>query len=1072
MKRNILLSVAALLCSVSIFAEGSNEAKLLRFPSVSNEKIIFSYAGDLYSVSVDGGVATRLTSDIGYEVFSRISPDGRTIAFTGQYDGNTEVYTMPIDGGAPVRITYSATVDRDDIGDRMGPDNIVMCWTPDGKEIVYRSKWYSFAGLRGLLFKVSADGSQSEQIPTTEGGFCSYSPDGKYLALNRMFREFRTWKYYRGGQADDIWINKVGTTELENITNNDAQDIFPMWIGDKIFFMSDRDQIMNLFCYDTNTKQIRKVTDFTEYDCKFPSFCDNYIVFENGGEIFRYSVNSDKCDKVRIVLNDEAIYSRDKLISYKEGSSRIRGGYSLSPDGTQVLCSYRGDIFMLPAISGNVLNITATSGAHDRNPQWSPDGKKIAYFSDKDGEYQLYVADKDNPFEAKAMTKFKNGYPDGIIWSPDSERIYFQDQKNRLYCLNLNTKKCEVIITGKYGGIRGVDISSDGRWIAYSTTSETGMSAVYIYDTISKGTEVVTTLWYDSSSPMFSEDGKYLFYTSSRDFRANYSRVEWNASYQVNSYLFVLPLNNDVPNPCLISPQKPLKKEKVGAISENGDASVKIDFENIVQRAEALPLGSGYFRLVACYDGALYYYERGELKKLSLDNLKVSNVTKSSVVDITPDYKKALISDKGKLYVTSVPSFKGDKALTLEDISVVVDFHEEWNQIYNETWRIYRDYFYAENMVGRDWDAIREKYAVLLPYVNHRQDLTYLIGEMIGELNTGHCYVNTGEAPKAKKIDTGLLGAKFSKDNSGYFRIDKIFEGVSWGNAQRSPLAQPGLDVEAGDYIIAINGRSTKELNSIYQPLVGKVGVTVALMVNNKPSEDGARTIYVKPIKEESSLAYYDWVQENIRKVDEASNGEIGYIHIPDMSVAGLDEFTKLFYSQLGKKALIIDDRMNGGGNVSPMILERLQREAYRMNMYRNGGEQLVTVPNESHNGPKVCLIDKYSSSDGDLFPYGFRQLGLGKIIGVRSWGGIVGISGSKPYLDGQDVRTPFFTSYSTDGEWIIENVGVIPDIIVDLNPFDDYLGEDAQLNNAIEVLKEELKNYKPLPGVPSDPVR
>lgn len=1073
MKRNWIIAVAAIFATftpLSLSAKQEQESRLLRFPSVSKDRIVFTYAGDLYSVPIDGGMATRLTSDIGYEVFSRISPDGKTIAFTAQYDGNTEVYTMPIEGGAPIRMTYTAAIERDDIGDRMGPNNIVMGWTPDGKNIVFRSKWYSFAGLRGLLFQVPAQGGDLVQIPTTEGGFCSYSPDGKYLALNRMFREFRTWKYYRGGQADDIWVNKVGTTQLENVTNNDAQDIFPMWIGEKIYFMSDRDQTMNLFCYDTKSAETTKLTDFEEYDCKFPSFCQEYIVFENGGYIYKYNVAESSCEKVSIVVKDEAIYSRDKLVSYGDNGARHRGGYSLSPDGNRVLTSFRGDIFSIPASSGAVYNLTSTPGAHDRNPVWSPDGTKFAFFSDRDGEYQVYVASAEEPYDARPLTKFKSGYLERLMWSPKGDKLYFQDQKNRLYSLEVASGKYDVIIEGKFGGIRSLDISADGRWIAYSSPLANGVSVIYIYDTVHKTTNRVTTEWYDSSSPLFSEDGKYLFYTSSRDLNAVYSRVEWNAVYQLSDYVFVLPLRSDIPNPCLIRDVS----DKVPEESRGPQTKIAcdIEFDGIVERGVALPLESGYYRLYKAYDDHLYFTSKGELKKLSLKNLKVSSLSKNSLLDMTPDHKKGLVIDKGNIYVAPFPSLKGETPLPLSDMKVVVDYSQEWEQIYNETWRIYRDYFYAENMVGRDWDGVREKYEELLPFVNHRQDLTYLIGEMIGELNTGHCYVNTGEAPRAEKIYTGLLGGKFSKDRSGYFKIEKIFKGVSWGEAQRSPLAQSGLGLKEGDYILEVNGRSAKDLTSIYEPLIGRVGVTTALVVNDRPSEEGARTIYVKPIKEESSLAYYDWVQENIRKVNEASNGEIGYIHIPDMSVAGLDEFTKLFYSQLDKKALIIDDRMNGGGNVSPMILERLQREAYRMNMYRNGGDNLVTVPNETHHGPKVCLIDKYSSSDGDLFPYGFRQSGLGKIIGVRSWGGIVGISGSKPYLDGQDVRTPFFTSYSTDGNWIIENVGVVPDIIVDLNPFEDFLGNDAQLNKAIEVLKEELKNYKPLPGVPADPVR
>ena len=1071
--------------SLTVFA-AEDEARLLRFPAVGGDRIVFTYAGDLYSVPVDGGEAVRLTSDVGYEMFARFSPDGKTIAFTAQYDGNTEVYTMPAEGGAPKRLTYSAQLSRDDVGDRMGPNNIVMCWTPDGKNIVYRSRWYAFAGLRGLLFSVPADGGEPVQIPATEGGFCSFSPDGSRLAMNRMFREFRTWKYYRGGQADDIWVNTVGTTSLENITENDAQDISPMWIGEDIYFLSDRDSIMNLFRYSTVSGQVEKMTDFTEYDCKFPSFSQDYIVFENGGYIYRFDVADKSCRKVPVTLNAEAVYARDRLYTYDDAKGVYRKTcYELAPDGSRVLIDFHGDIFSLPASEGAVYNLTNTPGAHDRNPVWAPDGSSIAYISDESGEYQIYVMPYDRPSERRCLTSFTDGYPDGLTWSPDSRTLYFTTEKNQLMALDAEDGTLSEVVQGRYGAIRSYDISFDGNWIAYVATDRANMSVIYLHS-LQDGTDTpVTTSWYNSSSPMFSQDGKYLFFTSARDYRAFYSRVEWNSAYSVANYVFVLPLAADTQNPTLLKgeeykpsaqPAKPSKSPKTSKSSkadeEKAAPQMRVDLDGIIERAVALPIESGYPALLTADEDALYFRLRGQIKKLDMETMNVSDVTKCGVLAYTPDRAKALVVKEGKFYVVPVPSYKAEQPVPVQDMRLVIDYHKEWEQIFNETWRVYRDNFYVQNMVGKDWQHVHDKYAALLPYVNHRQDLTYIIGEMIGELATGHCYVNTGEAPEVRKIPTGLLGARIAKDETGYFRINKIFRSETWGDSRRSPLGEPGLGVHEGDYILAVNGVPASELGTVYEALIGRAGITTALKVNDKASEEGARTIYVEPIVDESQLAYFDWVQNNIRKVDEMSDGQIGYIHIPDMSVAGLDEFTRLFYSQLDKKALIIDDRMNGGGNVSPMILERLQREVYRMTMGRNSGEKPGTIPDATHYGPKVCLIDKYSSSDGDLFPYGFRRLGIGKLIGTRTWGGIVGISGSESYLDGQDVRTPFFTSYSTDGEWIIENHGVDPDIVVDINPFEDYLGNDAQLNKAVEVLLEELQNWEPLPGVPEAPVR
>ena len=1115
MKR-ILLAIVTMLAALPLIAAPStDEARLLRFPAVGGGNIVFSYAGNLYRVGIDGGRAVKLTSDVGYECFPKISPDGKTVAFTAQYDGNTEVYTIPITGGEPKRLTYSALVGRDKVGERMGPNNIVMGWTPDGKQIIYRSKQWCFSGLRAQLCKVSVDGGLPEFIPTTEGGFCSYSPDGKQLAMNRMFREFRTWKYYRGGQADDIWINTVGTTKLEKITDNDAQDIFPMWIGSEIYYLSDRDRTMNLFVYDTKSKQSRKVTDFTEYDCKFPAHsADGYVVFENGGYIYKYDVRKGAAEKVSIQLADDDVWSRTEYRS----SGLTPSGFSLSPDGKRLLAVVRGDIFSLPAEKGTVVNISRSPQSHEREAVWSPDGSRIAWLSDISGEYQVYTAPSDKMTEATCLTSFKEGYPSNLQWSPDGKKLYFSTLHWDVCELDVNTKTLTRIIEGERSAVRSFTLSPDGAWAAYTVTLPNFISGLYLYDVKARKSYQVTDRWYDASSPLFSRDGKYLFFTSSREFRSQYSDVEWNASYNVSDYVFVLPLAKDTANPMTLGndeysadakgdePKGPRGGAPGPGAGPGGPgagappsapaaapATTKVDLEGLGQRITALPLQAGRYRLLLADGGKLYYSSFGgfgmppggpapggpggpggrggaSVKTIDLKTLQVADGPADMPLAITPDAKKALVRDGNQYKVVAFggPS-RGGEPVPTGEIDMMIDHEAEWAQIYDESWRITRDNFYVENMHGVDWDHMREKYGQMLPYVKHRDDLTYLIGELIGELNIGHAYITSGESPDIPRIATGLLGATYSKDKgTGAFKIEKIFRGADWDATLRCPLRTPGVDAKVGDYIIEVNGTPAKELVDPGQALIGKAGKTVSLKIASSASGKGARTVYVKPVADESNLAYYDWVQTNIEKVDKATNGEIGYIHIPDMSTEGLDMFTKLYYTQLDKKALIVDDRMNGGGNVSPMILERLQREVYRMNMYRNGGNR--TVPNEAFYGPKVCLIDKYSSSDGDLFPYGFRELGLGKLIGTRSWGGIVGISGSRQFVDGQDMRTPFFTSYSTDGHWIIEGHGVDPDIVVDINPFEDWLGKDAQLDRAIEYLKGELKNYKPLPGTPAAP--
>ena len=1111
MMKKLLLGIASLALALPLMAASvQDEARLLRFPAVGGGKIVFCYAGNLYSVGIDGGRAVKLTSDVGYECFPKISPDGQTVAFTAQYDGNTEVYTIPITGGEPKRITYSALVGRDQVGERMGPNNIVMGWTPDGKQIVYRSKQWCFSGLRAQLCKVDAQGGLPEFIPTTEGGFCSYSPDGKKLAMNRMFREFRTWKYYRGGQADDIWINTVGTTKLEKITDNDAQDIFPMWIGNEIYYLSDRDRTMNLFVYDTKSKQTRKVTDFTEYDCKFPAHsADGYVVFENGGYIYKYDVRKGAAEKLTIQLADDNVWSRTE---YRSGNLSING-YSLSPDGKRVLMVARGDIFSLPAEKGPVVNISRSPESHEREAEWSPDGSRIAWFSDASGEYEVYTAPADNMTQATRLTSFNEGYPTNLQWSPDGKKLYFSTLHWDVYELDVDSKALTRIIVGKDAAIRAFTLSPDGAWAAYTTEMPNYMSGLWIFDLKARKSYQVTDRWYPAGQPLFSRDGKYLFFTSSRALRSQYSDVEWNASYNLSDYVFILPLAKDTPNPLTLSndeyeirrsepandgkgpadagkgkpaPGKPGSNTPSSAGVTGGSPApvTKVDLDGLAQRATALPLPAGRYRLVLSDNDKLYYSSFGApagpagpggrgasgLKTFDLKTLQTGDGPADMPLVLTPDAKKALVRSEGKFKVVSFgggPSRGGN--VPTDEIDMMIDHEAEWAQIYDESWRITRDNFYVENMHGVDWNHMREKYGQMLPYVKHRDDLTYLIGELIGELNIGHAYITSGEKPDIPRIATGLLGATYSKDKgTGAFRIEKIFRGADWDASLRCPLRTPGVDAKVGEYIVEVNGTPTKDLVDPGQALIGKAGKTVSLKIASSASGKGARTVYVKPVSDESNLAYYEWVQTNIEKVDRLSGGEIGYIHIPDMSSEGLDMFTKLFYTQLDKKALIVDDRMNGGGNVSPMILERLQREVYRVNMYRNGGNQ--PVPNEAFYGPKVCLIDKYSSSDGDLFPYGFRQLGLGKLIGTRSWGGIVGITSSRQFVDGQDMRTPFFTSYSTEGEWIIEGHGVDPDIVVDINPFEDWLGKDAQLEKAVEYLKGELKNYKPLPGTPAAP--
>jgi tricorn protease len=1074
---------ALLVLSLFLFAGvyGQNEARLLRFPAIHGNQIVFSHAGDLYTVDADGGVARKLTTHVGYEMFARFSPDGKQIAFTGQYDGNTEVFVMPAEGGTPTRLTFTATLGRDDIGDRMGPNNIVMGWTPDGKYIIFRSRKASFNSFKGQLFKVPVEGGLSEQLPLSYGGFCSYSPDGSQLAFNWVFREFRTWKYYKGGMADDIRIFDIKTGEVEKITDTDAQEIIPMWMGDNIYFLSDRDRRMNLFVYNTQTKQTEKVTGFEEYDVKFPSAGVDQIVFENGGYIYKMNISDHQPQKVTIKINDDDPYARTEI---KDVSKEVRSG-DVSPNGERVIIAARGEIFSVPAKEGITYNYTQTAGVHERNVEWSPDGKHIAYISDKTGEFEIYVQKQDGSEPAKQLTKNSDTYIFSFKWSPDSKKILFHDREMRLRYVDVESGKITLVEKEDYGIPGSYDWSPDSKWIAYEYTTGNLFSIVKLYNLDTKDKHDVTDNWYNSGSPAFSDDGKYLYFVSGRDFNPTYSFTEWNHVYLDMSKIYMVTLSADTPSPFApenemvkIEEEKPdEKKDESKKEEEEEDSGTKIDIDGIMDRQVVLPVSaSNYFNLQPAGD-KIYYIEfvRGEgtvAKVFDLKQKKETELGKGLNFTISANGKKMLVGMAGKWAVIDLPS--GPVSITdpidLSNLKTRVDYSAEWKQIFDESWRQMRDFFYVKNMHGVNWPEMKEKYGELVPYVKHRDDLTYVIGEMIGELSVGHAYINSGDKPKPERIKTGLLGAELSKHSSGYFQVDKILEGANWSNDLRSPLSELGVNVKVGDFILAVNGNSVEGMKDIYEALVGMANQEVELRVNSKPAMEGSKKVIVKTIDDESNLYYFNWVQKNIEYVNEKTNGQVGYIHIPDMGPGGLNEFAKYFYPQLDKKGLIIDDRGNGGGNVSPMIIERLRREVTRATMRRNFPEG-NPVPNRMMLGPKVLLIDRYSASDGDLFPYSFKKHGLGTVIGTRSWGGVVGITGSLPFLDGQDLRKPEFASYSSEkSDWIIEGYGVDPDIYLDNDPHQEYLGKDAQLDKAIEVILEDIKDYKGVPPVPAPP--
>jgi tricorn protease len=1091
-----------------------NTTRLLRFPTTNDRDIVFCYAGQLYSVGKDGGVARRLTSGPGYTSFARFSPDGTQIAFTSHYDGNREVYVMPADGGAPKRLTISATLGRDDVSDRMGPNNIVMTWQNTKPLIVFRSRMKSFNDFIGSLYTVGLDGDLPQQLPVPRGGFCSFSPDDSKMAYNRVFREFRTWKDYRGGMADDIWIHDFKTGATENLTNNPAQDICPMWGADnKIYFISDRDSRMNLYVVDLATRETRQLTHFTDFDIKFPSIGKRSIVFEQAGYIWRYDIDTGRAAPVPIEIKEDFASGRGGLVD----ASKHLESVNLAPDGERTIVVARGELFSVPAKHGTPRNLSNSSGAHERDAVWSPDGKWIAYNSDVTGENELYVRSQDGKGQPIQVTSGADTYYYAPKWSPDSKKLLWSDRLQRLRYVDIATRSVTLVDQDKWGEIDSYNWSPDSQWITWARPEENGMPRVYLYSLASKQQTPVTDNWYASGEPVFSDDGKYLLLSSARDFKPSFGEEEFANIYRDMQRVYLVTLAKETANP--LAP----KSDEVGKAKEKQEkaqetetqkteatpagkkseekskkpVTVKVDADGIQNRIAGLEITPGNYRNIRMLDnGRIYYLRRtaadevGEEEEAlfperdrkshlcvyDLDERKETVLGDANDYDITFDGKKMLLKVNKDYFIVDVPKDKletKDHEHKIEHLDMQLDRHAEWRQIYFECWRQMRDFFYSPTMNGIDWKAMRDKYAALLPFVNHRNDLTYLLGELVGELNNGHTYVGGGERPDTPRIKLGLLGAELSRDPATRaYRIDRILPGENWNKHTRSPLTEVGVNVKQGDYILAVNNIPVASLPNLYEALIGTADKQVILRVNSKPTDAGARDVTVVPIDDEAPLYYLDWVQKNIDYVNRKTNGEVGYLHIPDMGRPGLDEFTKLYFPQIRKHALIVDVRGNGGGFVSPLVIERLRRALVMVGIARNGMPQ--TDPPQTFTGPMVTLINEYSASDGDIFPYRFKTLGLGKLIGKRTWGGVIGIRDSLPLVDGGQFFKPEFAPYSKDGkQWIVEGHGVDPDIVVDNDPTKEFKGEDQQLDRAIQEILDELKTKRyQLPPPPPWPDR
>jgi len=1100
-----------------------NTTRLLRFPTTNGRQIVFCYAGELYTVAKEGGIARRITSGPGYTSFPRFSPDGTQLAFTSQYDGNTEVYAMPAEGGAPKRLTTSATLGRDDISDRMGPNNLVMAWENTKPLVVFRSRMKSFNDFIGQLFTVGLDAELPQQLPVPRGGFVSLSPDDSKMAFNRVFREFRTWKHYRGGMADDIWIYDFKNGTTENLTNNPAQDICPMWGPDnRIYFTSDRDGRMNLFAIDLATKETKQLTTFKDFDIKFPSIGKDSIVFEEAGYIWRYDLAGGQAAPIPIEVKEDFASGRPAFV---DASKHIES-VNLAPDGERAIVVARGDLFSVPMKEGTARNLSKSSNAHERDAIWSPDGKWIAYNSDVTGENELYVRSQDGRGQPQQVTSGADTYYYRPVWSPDSKKLLWADRLQRLRYVDVNSKAVTQVDQDKWGEIQSYDWSPDSQWIAWARPEENDLPRVYIYSLADKKQTAVTDEWYGSGNVAFSDDGKYLLFASGRDFKPTFAEEEFENVYLDMQRIYLVTLAKDTEPPLgprsdevgKAEQKRARQKEKEGEEKKAEEKKspspaqkssptptpelkpkkpivVKVDLDGIHDRISGVEIVPGNYSDIRVVDDRIFYLRRtvadqededeadqdsrdrkAHLCSYSLEDRKEIVLGDVNAYQISADGKRMLVKIKKDYAIIELPKDKletKDHELKLAGLDMQLDKHAEWNQIYFECWRQMRDFFYAPNMNGIDWKAMRDKYAAILPFVNHRNDLTYLLGELIGELNNGHTYVGGGERPETPRIKLGLLGAELSRDPATKaYRVDRILPGQNWDKHTRSPLTAQGINVKVGDYILAINNTLASGLPNLYDGLIGTADKQVILRINSKPSDEGARDVTVVPTADESPLYYLAWVQKNIDYVNKKTNDEVGYLHIPDMGRPGLNEFTKLYFPQIRKKALIVDVRGNGGGFVSPLVIERLRRALVMVGIARNGMPQ--TDPPQTFLGPMVTLINEFSASDGDIFPYRFKTLGLGKLIGKRTWGGVIGIRDSLPLVDGGQFFKPEFAPYSKEGkDWIIESHGVDPDIVVDNDPAKEFRGEDQQLDRAIQEIQEELKTKRyDLPPVPPYPNR
>ena len=1074
----LALGLAALVMPTGV---GAAQRALMRFPTLHGNTIVFCSGGSLWRVERNGGVAQRLTTDSGLDIMPRFSPDGKEIAFTGAYDGNNDVYVMPAEGGPVRRLTFHSDV-VPDAPMRWGPDNMVVTWTPDGKNVMFMSRRTTYHDWFGQLFLVPRDGGPATQFPVDKGGVTSFSPDGKRIAYNRIFRNFRTWKRYYGGLAQDIWIYDLGSHDIQRVTDWKGSDTYPMWYRNTIYFASDRgpEKRLNIWAYDLASKSFRQVTNFKDYDIDWPSLGDTGIVFGCGGELYVLDVPSEKLAKVGVDVPNDGVRTRPRWVD----AGKSIHNYAIAPNGKRALFEARGELFTVPAEHGNTRNLTQTSGVREQDPAWSPDGKSVVYITDRNGEAQIAVRPSDGTGSEQILTDRHKGYLYDPTWSPDSEKIAFDDSDHVLWVVGVKDRKVTQVDSSPRFEMHDFAWSPDAQWLAYSKAADNDLRVIYLYSLASAKATQVTQAQTNDLDPTFGPEGKYLYFIGLRHENPVFSESEFNVATLKMAGIYVATLQAGEPSPFAPRSDEGVPKDekkdgdgKPEAWKPGASAPIKIDLAGLAERAVPLPIPAGDIDHLSTTHGHVFYMtspvnsfetalhgESPELHSFDLDKRKDTVVV--SPLDeyrLSADGTAVLVKNKDAYSITSATSDAGGAAkekpkdLDLSHLQALIDPVAEWNEMFHQAWRLERDLFYSPELNGVNWAAVRASYEKLLPEVASRQDLNYVIGEMLGELGNSHTYVGGGDELGGKRVATGVLGADFGVDEkTGRYFFKTIYAGDNTREGYRSPLTEPGISVKEGTYLLAVAGHELRFPTDPYSLFVNTLGGTVTLSVADDAAGKNQRDVTVEPIPSELNLRQQAWIDHNREVVDKASGGKIGYLYLADMDEQGLTQFISQFYPQVRKQGLIVDVRYNGGGFIDQLVLERLRRVLVGMDTNRQGVP--FPIPQQMIHGYMACLLNHYSASDGDIFPFYFKKYGLGPLIGQRTWGGVRGIRGYWPLADGGYVTIPEDSLYGLQSDWVIENHGVDPDVEVDNLPGDVMAGKDAQLDTAIKYVMDKIK--------------